>query len=78
MMSAGPWLRVTSYLNETVHPASVGDPPSIPFYGTSMDVEDTFCHQGYLSAPNRYAYGERRLVIHSPRVGPKSYGSEKR
>lgn len=33
---------------------------------------------GYLTSPNRFAYGERRLVISTPKVGQKSYGNEKR
>lgn len=34
--------------------------------------------QGYFATPNRLAYGERKLVIYTPKVGQKSYGTEKR
>lgn len=29
-------------------------------------------------ASSRYALGERKIVIHTPRVGQRSYGTEKR
>lgn len=32
----------------------------------------------YSAATNRLAFGERQLLIHTPRVGQKSYGTEKR
>lgn len=32
----------------------------------------------YLRTPSRYALGERKVVIHTPRVGQRSYGTEKR
>ena len=32
----------------------------------------------YVSCPNRLAFGERKIVVMSPRVGQKSYGTEKR
>lgn len=32
----------------------------------------------YVQAPNRLAFGERKLIIMTPRVGQKSYGTEKR
>ncbi|KAJ9096400.1 hypothetical protein QFC21_005222 [Naganishia friedmannii] len=34
--------------------------------------------QQYMSTASRYALGERKVVIHTPRVGQKSYGTEKR
>jgi hypothetical protein len=34
--------------------------------------------QGYFTTPNCLAYGERKLVIYTPKVGQKSYGTEKR
>jgi hypothetical protein len=34
--------------------------------------------RAYMSAPNRLAYGERKIVVMSPKVGQKSYGTEKR
>lgn len=52
--------------------------PLFPIPGTSMDPAVAFTVQGYLAAPNKYAFGERKLVVHSPRVGQKSYGTEKR
>ncbi|KAL1412888.1 hypothetical protein Q8F55_000637 [Vanrija albida] len=32
----------------------------------------------YIAAPNRLALGERKIIIMSPKVGQKSYGTEKR
>lgn len=32
----------------------------------------------YNAAPNRLAFGERKIIIMSPKVGQKSYGTEKR
>lgn len=32
----------------------------------------------YMTAASRYAAGERKITIHTPRVGQKSYGTEKR
>ncbi|WWD04877.1 hypothetical protein V865_002948 [Kwoniella europaea PYCC6329] len=32
----------------------------------------------YVHAPNRLAFGERKLIVMSPKVGQKSYGTEKR
>jgi hypothetical protein len=32
----------------------------------------------YMNAPNRLALGERKIIIMSPKVGQKSYGTEKR
>lgn len=32
----------------------------------------------YMSAPNRLDHGERKVIIMSPKVGQKSYGTEKR
>lgn len=32
----------------------------------------------YANAPNRLAFGERKVIIMSPKVGQKSYGTEKR
>ena len=32
----------------------------------------------YMNAPNRLDYGERKMIIMSPKVGQKSYGNEKR
>lgn len=32
----------------------------------------------FCAAPNRLAFGERHVIIHTPRVGQKSYGNEKR
>jgi hypothetical protein len=32
----------------------------------------------YISSPNRLAFGERKIVVMSPKVGQKSYGTEKR
>jgi hypothetical protein len=52
--------------------------PLFPIQGTTIDPATAFTVQGYLSAANRYAFGERKLVIHSPRVAQKSYGTEKR
>jgi hypothetical protein len=34
--------------------------------------------ENYLRTPSRYALGERKVVIHTPRVGQRSYGTEKR
>ena len=43
---------------------------------TPDEVKQTL--QSYLTAPSRLAFGERKLVISSPKVGQKSYGTEKR
>lgn len=59
-------------------PQNPGHSPSWPIPGTTIDPSGAFLVQGYLSSPNRYSFGERKLVIHSPRVGQKSYGNEKR
>ncbi|KAK4689557.1 recombining binding protein suppressor of hairless, partial [Tremellales sp. Uapishka_1] len=34
--------------------------------------------RSYMTSPNRLAFGERRIVVSSPKVGQKSYGNEKR
>lgn len=34
--------------------------------------------QSYISSPNRLAFGERKITVMSPKVGQKSYGTEKR
>jgi hypothetical protein len=52
--------------------------PLFPIAGTTIDPPTAFHIQSYLSSPNRIAVGERKLVIHTPRVGQKSYGTEKR
>ena len=78
MMSAGPPLQPGPYPHTSLYSAPAGHRPLFPIAGTSIDIPTSFYIQGYLSAPNRYAFGERKLVIHSPRVGQKSYGTEKR
>lgn len=50
-----------------------GTPTAI---GDGTDITQAL--RAYLSAPNRLAYGERKLVISTPKVGQKSYGNEKR
>ena len=56
-------------------------PPSgpVPFTG-EMDPNDATqaALVDYLTSANRFAHGERRLVISTPKVGQKSYGNEKR
>lgn len=44
----------------------------------SQSASDNLALRAYLTAPNRLAYGERKLVISTPKVGQKSYGNEKR
>ncbi|WVR06337.1 hypothetical protein IAU60_003368 [Kwoniella sp. DSM 27419] len=39
-------------------------------------IDDTLRH--FMNAPNRLAYGERKVIVMSPKVGQKSYGTEKR
>jgi hypothetical protein len=78
MMPAGPPLQPGPYPHPSLYSAPAGHRPLFPIAGTSIDIPTSFYIQGYLSAPNRYAFGERKLVIHSPRVGQKSYGTEKR
>ena len=41
------------------------------------DALKTTLHH-YITSPNRLAFGERRIVVMSPKVGQKSYGTEKR
>ena len=78
VMPAGPPLQPGPYPHPSLYSAPAGHRPLFPIAGTSIDIPTSFYIQGYLSAPNRYAFGERKLVIHSPRVGQKSYGTEKR
>lgn len=45
----------------------------------STDPKDTAAViREYLLSPNRLAHGERKIVIMTPKVGQKSYGTEKR
>ena len=50
-----------------------GSPLSAP----SGDALDSAL-RSYISSPNRLAFGERKVVVMSPKVGQKSYGTEKR
>jgi recombining binding protein (suppressor of hairless) len=43
-----------------------------------LNLETSRAIQGYFTCSNRLAYGERRVVIYTPKVGQKSYGNEKR
>ena len=56
-------------------PSSGTTPPDVTPI-TPADIQQTL--RAYLSASSRLAFGERKLVISSPKVGQKSYGSEKR
>lgn len=58
---------------------SIGDARVFTPAPHNADAEDeNQALRGYLNASNRLAYGERRLVISTPKVGQKSYGNEKR
>ena len=43
-----------------------------------INAETMNAIRGYLTCPNRLGYGERKMVISTPKVGQKSYGNEKR
>jgi hypothetical protein len=73
--------------NSTAHPvfspinyshAQNEQGPLFPIPATTIDPPTAFLIQGFIASPNRYAVGERKVVIHTPRVGQKSYGHEKR
>lgn len=49
-----------------------------PVPNTSISVANAFLLQGFLVCPNRLAFGERRLIVHTPTIALKSYGKEKR
>ena len=57
-----------SFPNHTSNPVRMS--------GINSETENAI--QQYFTTPNRLAYGERRLVIYTPKVGQKSYGTEKR
>jgi hypothetical protein len=44
--------------------------------GISQDTMNAI--RGYMTCANRLGYGERKIVISTPKVGQKSYGNEKR
>lgn len=50
-----------------------GYPPSVP----NSDALSGALHN-YIHSPNRLAFGERKITVMSPKVGQKSYGTEKR
>lgn len=49
---------------------SLGDPHRASMLQKSLQM--------YLNAPNRLTFGERKIIVMSPKVGQKSYGTEKR
>lgn len=69
---------VSQPITSTSTSTSTESRPLFPIPGTTIDPATAFTVQGYLAAANKYAFGERKVVIHSPRVGQKSYGTEKR
>lgn len=51
-------------------------PRPLPFAAGYTDLETTV--RQYVFSPNRLAEGERKMVVMTPKVGQKSYGTEKR
>ncbi|OWZ44555.1 hypothetical protein C351_02685 [Cryptococcus neoformans c8] len=51
--------------------------PSFSPLSPSASDTDSIIKQ-YIRAPNRLAFGERKIIVMSPKVGQKSYGTEKR
>lgn len=48
----------------------------LPFMPPPTDLETAM--KQYITTPNRLAFGERKITVMSPKVGQKSYGTEKR
>jgi recombining binding protein (suppressor of hairless) len=63
-------------------PPSTMDKPSFHVPGRSPAVHNSEALDNalrrYITAPNRLAFGERKIIVMSPKVGQKSYGTEKR
>jgi recombining binding protein (suppressor of hairless) len=81
----GEETQVPSNLSYSTNMASFNTPPAtaIPHHisngnGNVQLGDSNPAVRTYLTAPNRFAYGERKLVISTPKVGQKSYGNEKR
>jgi hypothetical protein len=87
-MLEGDGQTVPSNLSFSTNMASFNVPPPLAMpnnFGTVANgghlnqvTESNQAVRAYLLAANRLAYGERRLVISTPKVGQKSYGNEKR
>ncbi|RXK41567.1 hypothetical protein M231_01066 [Tremella mesenterica] len=58
---------------ENITPPYFAPPPPLASPGTL----DTALRE-YVTSPNRLAFGERKIIVMSPKVGQKSYGNEKR
>lgn len=77
-----------STVSDTSHTMSVGNEyvqsessQSIPstrptYHPDPSDLEGNL--RQYLSTSNRLSFGERKIIVMSPKVGQKSYGNEKR
>lgn len=66
--------------DHTKRPSFASSPlrnPSFSPLSPSATDGDSIIKQ-YIRAPNRLAFGERKIIVMSPKVGQKSYGTEKR
>lgn len=81
VQNAAAGLRLGNLAYAPAAPAQLPAPALAPA-PVSSDTNSNDATQaalvGYLTSPNRFEYGERRLVISTPKVGQKSYGNEKR
>lgn len=59
-----------------VTPSFQDPPPTLPDSAPPHDLSSTL--RQYIDTPSRLTFGERKIIIMTPKVGQKSYGTEKR